>query len=196
MRPAIGNDVVDLTDPHVARHHENERFVARVCAAEERARVVTARDLWSLFAAKEAAYKVLVKVGGAPGFGHRAIRVAPGLDRVTWGNWRLELAVTGDIDHVHAVAWTDGARPIARVARTAQDPSEGARTVLRELVAAAIGCDPEELAVIRDLAPGSWDGYGPPRVVRGGAPVEADVSLSHDGSFVAAAVIDPGRLGR
>jgi phosphopantetheinyl transferase (holo-ACP synthase) len=189
VRPAIGNDVVDLTDPGGARHHENQRFVARVCADEERTRVVSARDLWSLFAAKEAAYKALIKVGGSPGFGHRAIRVGPGLDSVTWGGWRLELAITGDVDHVHAVAWTAGPRPMVRVARTTPDESEAARTVLRELVARAIGCDPEELAIVRDPSPGSWDGYGPPRVVRSGVPLDADVSLSHDGSFVAAAAV-------
>jgi phosphopantetheinyl transferase (holo-ACP synthase) len=225
VRPVIGNDVVDLTDPAIARHHENGRFVARVCADEERARVVTARDLWSLFAAKEAAYKALVKVGGSPGFGHRALRIAPGLDSVSWQGWRLELAVTAEVDHVHAVAWMDGPPPIVRVERTTrgsagssearvrtrnqgasagssearvrttdQDESDHARAVLRELVATAIGCRPAELAIVRDPSPGSWDGYGPPRVVRAGAPVEVDVSISHDGGFVAAAtLVGPGR---
>jgi phosphopantetheinyl transferase (holo-ACP synthase) len=244
VRPVIGNDVVDLTDPAIARHHENGRFVARVCGEEERARVVTARDLWSLFAAKEAAYKALVKVGGSPGFGHRALRIAPGLDSVSWQGWRLELEVTAEVDHVHAVAWMGGPRPIVRVERTTrgsagssearvrtrnqgasagssearvrtrnqgasagssearvrttdQDESDDARAVLRELVATAIGCRPAELAIVRDPSPGSWDGYGPPRVVRAGAPVEVDVSLSHDGGFVAAAaLVGPGcRVG-
>jgi phosphopantetheinyl transferase (holo-ACP synthase) len=187
VRPAIGNDVVDLTDPDIARHHVNERYLARVCTAEERHRVRTAGDLWSLFAAKEAAYKALVKLGEAPGFGHRAIQVAAALDGVRWRGWHLELAVTGDGDHVHAVAWTEGPRPVARVARRVGDESEGARAVLRELVATALGCAAGELAIVRDETPGAWDGYGPPRVVRAGAPVDADVSLSHDGQFVAAA---------
>ena len=183
---------MDLTDPGIARHHENERFVARVCSADERPRVLTARDLWILFAAKEAAYKALVKVGAAPGFGHRAIRVAPGLDRVSWGEWSLELSVTGDADHVHAVAWT-GLHPVARVARTRDDESEAARRIARELVADAIGCSPDDLAVLRDPAPGAWDGQGPPRIVRRGDPVDADVSLSHDGPFAAAAILRPAR---
>jgi phosphopantetheinyl transferase (holo-ACP synthase) len=198
---AIGNDVVDLTDPAIAGHHENERFVARVCSEDERPRVATARDLWSLFAAKEAAYKALVKLGGSPGFGHRSIRVAPDLASVTWRDLHLALRVTGDGDHVHAVAWregSEGARPLARVVRTADlrgrkrkrdGDGEGAREVLRELVATAIGCSPGELEVVRDPSPGAWDGYGPPRVLRAGAPVDADVSLSHDGCFVAAAAL-------
>ena len=187
MSPAIGNDVVDLTDPDIAGHHLSERYLARVCTAEERARVRTARDLWSLFAAKEAAYKALVKVGEAPGFGHRAIYVGAGLDRIRWRGWQLDLAVTGDGDHVHALAWTEGPRPVARVVRGVDDPSEGARAVLRELVATALGCSAGELSIVRDEIPGAWDGYGPPRVERAGTPVDADVSLSHDGAFVAAA---------
>jgi phosphopantetheinyl transferase (holo-ACP synthase) len=187
--PAVGNDVVDLTDPGIARHHQNLRFVSRVCSADEQAQVVMARDLWTLFAAKEAAYKALVKLGGSPGFGHRAIRVAPALDHVSWEEWRLELAITGDADHVHAVAWTEGPRPLVRVVRTDQEEGEATRRIACELVAGAIGCAPEDLAIVREPAPGAWDGYGPPRIVRRGAPVEADVSLSHDGPFAAAAAV-------
>jgi phosphopantetheinyl transferase (holo-ACP synthase) len=213
--PVIGNDVVDLADPAIARHHENERFAARVCSEDERRRVVTARDLWSLFAAKEAAYKALVKLGESPGFGHRAIRVAPDLASVTWRELRLTLRVTGDRDHVHAVAWSEdavGPAPIARVVRiedsrhgegksgsegasegqgrgASESESERARAVLCDLVATALGCAPGELAIVRDPSPGTWDGYGPPRVLRGGSPIDADVSLSHDGAFVAAAAL-------
>jgi phosphopantetheinyl transferase (holo-ACP synthase) len=229
----IGNDVVDLADPAIAGHHENERFLTRVCSEDERRRVVTARDLWSLFAAKEAAYKALVKLGGSPGFGHRAIRVAADLGSVTWRDVRLALRVTGDRDHVHAVAWSEdaeGAAPLARVVRIedsrqgegasegqsggasegqsggasgGQGESEGAsesdlaRAVLCDLLATALGCAPGELAIVRDPSPGAWDGYGPPRVLRGGEPVDADVSLSHDGAFVAAAALVgvSGRVG-
>lgn len=192
--PAIGNDVVDLTDPAIARHHHRERFVARICSEDERARVATARDLWGYFAAKEAAYKALLKLGGSPGFGHRAIVVAPDLASVAWRDRRLALKVAGDAEHVHAVAWSDGWKPIVCVVRAdgtarSESESERARAALRELVAAAIGCAPGELEVVRDPAAGAWDGYGPPRLVRNGAPVDADVSLSHDGSFVAAAAL-------
>jgi phosphopantetheinyl transferase (holo-ACP synthase) len=190
--PVIGNDVVDLTDPAIARHHESERFVERVCSKDERPRVATARDLWSLFAAKEAAYKAIVKLGGSPGFGHRSIQVAPDLATVAWRDLRLALRVTGDADHVHAVAWTEGARPLAQVARvqgTPQGESEGARAVLRELLSTALGYPAGKLEVVRAASPGSWDGYGPPCVLLAGARIDADVSLSHDGHFVAAAAI-------
>jgi phosphopantetheinyl transferase (holo-ACP synthase) len=199
LRPQrVGNDVVDLTDPVIARHHDRGRFVARVCSDDERARVRSARDLWTLFASKEAAYKVLVKLGASPGFGHRSIRVAQDLATATWNDVRVALAVTGDAEHVHALAWTGGPPPTGRVVRSGGGPDderedEGARAraVLCDLVATATGCAPSDLRVVRDPAPGAWDGYGPPRVERGGALVAVDVSLSHDGRFVAAAATRP-----
>jgi phosphopantetheinyl transferase (holo-ACP synthase) len=190
--PAIGNDVVDLTDPGIVRHHENRRFVERVCSESERPRVTTATDLWSLFAAKEAAYKALVKMGCSPGFGHRALGVAPDLASVAWKDRRLALVVTVAFDHVHAVAWTAGPEPLSRVVRADGPPgseSERARAVLRDLLSTALGCAPGAIEVVRDPIPGSWDGYGPPRVTRAGVPIDADVSLSHDGPFVAAAAL-------
>jgi phosphopantetheinyl transferase (holo-ACP synthase) len=188
---AVGNDVVDLTDPSVLRHHEDAGFVARVCADDERARIGTARDLWALFAAKEAAYKALVKLGASPGFGHRSLRVAPGRASVTWRSLRLELSVGGDDEHVHAVAWSAGAAPTARVVRSdaCDGESARARAVLRALVAEHLGCEPGSLDVVREPAPLAWDGFGPPRIARCGATLDVDVSLSHDGRFAAAAAL-------
>lgn len=187
----VGNDVVDLTDPAIADHHLRERFVSRVCAPEERDRVTTPFDLWALFAAKEAAYKALVKLGQAPGFGHREIHVAPDLCAVKWRMYDLDLSVTADEQHVHAVAWSHGTeRPLARVARTVRPSGDAARELLCELVAAAAGCAVADLEVVRDPVPGAWDGFGPPRVERRGSSMAgADVSLSHDGPFIAVAAI-------
>jgi phosphopantetheinyl transferase (holo-ACP synthase) len=186
----VGNDVVDLADPHISEHHRRERFVSRVCAREEREWVDTALDLWSLFAAKEAAYKALVKLGCSPGFGHREIRVEPGLRAVRWrGQW-LELSITHNEQYVHAVAWSGrgGQPPLTKIAR-AQPAGDAVRALLCDLVAEAIGCRSAELQVVRDPVAGAWDGFGPPRIERRGAPIAADVSLSHDGPFVAVAAI-------
>jgi phosphopantetheinyl transferase (holo-ACP synthase) len=197
LRPQrVGDDVVDLTDPAIARHHENGRFVARVCAPAEEARVASAWDLWALFSAKEAAYKVLVKLGVSPGFRHRGIHVAPDLATATWNDVTLAIRVAGDAEHVHALAWTDGPPPLGIVERAGAaaggDPeaSEGrqARAALCRLVAGTLGCAASEIRVVRDSVPEAWDGYGPPRVERAGMPIAAlDVSLSHDRMFVAAA---------
>jgi phosphopantetheinyl transferase (holo-ACP synthase) len=185
----IGNDVVDLGDPAIEDHHRIERFVARVCADEERPRVRSKADLWSLFAAKEAAYKALVMLGRDPGFSHRAIVVAADRVLVRWGDYRLALRLTGDDDHVHAVAWDARLpEPVAHASRTPEPPGDAARALACELTARATGLDVAALRVVRDPSPEAWDGFGPPRVERLGAPIGVEVSLSHDGRFVAAAV--------
>lgn len=187
----VGDDVVDLDDPGIAGHHLRERFVARVCTARERAALAVAPDprrlLWTLFAAKEAAYKAAVKLGRSPGFAHRRFEVAPDLDAVAHADLTFHLRVEHGEGHVHAVATWRGEAPISGVERL-DDGSPGAgaaaRACLVRAVAAAIGCEPAALEVVRDAQEGSWDGFGPPRLVRGGGALGADVSLSHDGRYV------------
>ncbi len=185
----VGNDVVDLADPAIAERHRRERFVARVCAPAELDRVRSARDLWTLFAAKEAGYKALVKLGHAPGFGHRVIVVAPDLASVEWRGHRLRLRIERDEQCVHAVAWSGEAAPLAARDRAAEGEGQAARRLACGLAARAAGCEGSRLAVVRDRVAGAWDGYGPPYVERAGRRLPVDVSLSHDGRFVAAAAV-------
>lgn len=188
----LGNDVVDLGDPWTAARHTDVRFVARVCGEHERARLAVAADprslLWAMFAAKEAAYKAVCKLGPRPVFAHRAFEVAADLASVRFGDCVLALRVSIDGDRVHAVAWT-GDEPAWSVCAlpAGADPSERARALLCESAGRALRCSPEALRVHRDPIDGSWDGYGPPRLERYGATVPVDVSLSHDGRFVACA---------
>jgi phosphopantetheinyl transferase (holo-ACP synthase) len=193
---AVGNDIVDLGEPGARDRHEDASFVRRVCSDDERARVETARDLWEVFAAKEAAYKVLAKLAGATSFAPRRIRVARERDSVVWSGSTgsdvgLALRVTGDGDHVHALAWWGPTVPTVALAcrRASEDESERARGLLCRLVARDAGLDVGALCVVRDRAPHAWDGFGPPRIELRGRPLGSDVSLSHDGRFVAAAVV-------
>jgi phosphopantetheinyl transferase (holo-ACP synthase) len=76
----VGIDVVDLDDPRAAGKGGDPRFAARVLAPRERAFVAAADDpdlaLWSLWAAKEAAFKVVSSMAGrAPVFRHAAFEV-------------------------------------------------------------------------------------------------------------------------
>ena len=76
----VGVDVVDLHDPRCRGKEDEPRFLARVLSVEERALVTRspapATKLWRLWAAKEAAYKVVSKVRGAPPpFVHAQFRV-------------------------------------------------------------------------------------------------------------------------
>ena len=76
----LGNDIVDLGDPDNAASFVRPGYVERVCTPPERRAVVSAvepaRMFWSLFAAKESAHKLLVKLGEDPGFSPRRIEVA------------------------------------------------------------------------------------------------------------------------
>ena len=92
----VGIDVVDPRDRRCVGKARDERFLARVLAETERGAVGAAPDpdatLWRLWAAKEAAFKVITKVRGAPPvFVHAAFRVDPpgtlsedGFGRVEW----------------------------------------------------------------------------------------------------------------
>jgi len=184
----VGNDVVDLRDPAIAEHHLRARFIERVCDRSEQRSIAAAADpkrlLWTLFAAKEAAYKVAVKLGLEPGFAHRRFVVSPDLDRVQLGERSFALRVDGTEDWVHAVVGDGAVLSGVEEGRTTRGP------LLRAL-AMNLDLHIERLRVERDPRPGSWDGFAPPRVTDGGAPLDVDVSLSHDGRFVAFAASVP-----
>jgi phosphopantetheinyl transferase (holo-ACP synthase) len=187
----VGNDVVDLDDPAIARHHLNPRFVARVCGPEERRALDRAGDakraLWSAFAAKEAAFKLIVKRFGPVPFAHRAFVVEPDGRAVCYGGARFPLLLAFGPGFVHALV-TDAGRAIYRVETCAGGSSSGAaRALLSRLAAEILGVHPARLRVVRPRAKGHWDDLGPPRLLCDGRPAPLDVSLTHDGRFVAAA---------
>lgn len=187
----VGNDVVDLEDPAIAHTHLRDRFISRVCAPSERRSLAAAADkklrLWSLFAAKEAAFKALSKSGPLV-FAHSRFVVTADLRSVSYESEVLWLRVDVDGPCVHAIAWTDDEVPLAgvRQIREGMDPGLAARALLLE----ALGT--EGLSVERAPAPGSWNGFGPPKLFREGREVNLDISLSHDGRFVAFAADSSG----
>jgi phosphopantetheine--protein transferase-like protein len=187
---AVGDDVVDLGDPAIAASHLGERYARRVLTASElerwRRSDTPKNLLWGLFAAKEAAYKAVGQVRPAPGFAHRRFEVAPDFSSVTFQDLCLSARLETSAEWVHAIAWLGREPELSQVRWLAQDenPSNAARRELCLALARARGVRAEELAVVRDARPGSWDGFGPPRVEHLGRAVEAQVSLSHDGRFV------------
>jgi len=188
----VGNDVVDLGDPMNASAHTRERLVARVLHEDERALLRASQTpnelFWSLFAAKEAAFKVVCKIGPRPVFAHRRFVVASDLRSVRHADVVLELqVVTVAATYVHAIASTATRAPLHAVEPIALDanPTAAGRRHLCEWVARALDCEASELDVVRVPLAESWDGEGPPQLIRAGATLDADVSLSHDGRFVA-----------
>lgn len=77
----VGNDIVDLANPRTQGRAADDRFVDRVFDADERGAIRSAPDpdleLWCRWAAKEAGFKAISKlVGAPPPFVHRLFKVA------------------------------------------------------------------------------------------------------------------------
>jgi len=191
----LGNDVIDLGDPETRPGARHPRFDARVFTREERAALAAAanpdRLRWSLWAAKEAAYKCTKKLAPETCFSPArfAVRLETSLTgSVDFGSRRLRVALFSEGDALHAVA-TDAGDP-ERVAlrvvselAAAEAPacaSQAVRALARDAAAAILGCAPGELELTREGRV--------PRLRRRGAKHELDLSLSHHGRFLAAAL--------
>ncbi len=121
MTPAtfVGNDVVDLGGPRMLGKAGDARFVARILDEVEAAGVRASSDpdveLWSLWACKEAAFKMASKVRGTPPiFAHAAFGVRwddptpedrPRAGRVYYQEFEWPVLVVGAEDVVHALAY-------------------------------------------------------------------------------------------
>lgn len=228
----VGNDVVDLTNSRTEGRALDERFVGRVFDSDEQAAIRAAGasdlELWSRWAAKEAGFKAISKVLGAPPpFVHRNFKVAwtesgdlgEGIVRSGTVRYFEHLArVTVELrpGAVHAVAHCVGdpvgavrVEPHVAMIDTPGSPWAGALDELRpafsereldavysrESAAVRIGARgdlAERLGVSENrleivCAPGPTS-QRPPRVLLDGRDAPADVSLSHDGRWIAWAI--------
>jgi phosphopantetheinyl transferase (holo-ACP synthase) len=203
--PPVGNDVVDLASPGNPGKSMDGRFCDRVLTVEERALLVGAEQpdalLWAIWAAKEAAYKAISRddpaVCSIPrqyhvvlDMGNGAGMVARLAGKVITPRGELALRVALTADRVHAVAAGSEAaldRLCGRVEGLdgAGDPSPFVRAGLIREIARFLGCAAGDLSVVKDR--------GAPRMLFRGRLLAAEVSLSHDGRFVAF-VFDPATL--
>jgi hypothetical protein len=144
-----------------------------------------------LFAAKEAAFKVVSKLRPGIAFAHRRFEVSDDLGTVRYDDVVLRSSVWHHGDYIHAVVLLGEADCIHAVqeVNVGADSSAAARTLLVTRLAEELGCAPADLAVERAPLPGSWTGFAPPELMIGGASAGRDISLSHDGRFVAFAAI-------
>lgn len=230
----VGNDVVDLEEPRTEGRATDDRFVGRVFDAEEQDAIRGAADpdleLWARWAAKEAGFKVVSKlVGAPPPFVHRAFKVewtgaprtaseSPDVvreGRVTYETHEAHVSVLRCPGSVHAISF--GSRedaavrpelmPQVALLDAPRSPWSGTLEELRgrftehELdavysrqsaavrlgaraeLAAALGVEERRLEIVCDPGPTS---QRPPRVMLDGERAAgADVSLSHDGRWIA-----------
>jgi phosphopantetheinyl transferase (holo-ACP synthase) len=203
----VGNDVVDLGDPECRLESLHPRWAGRVFAESERAALERAgggpgegpearserrRLAWALWAAKESAYKAVKRrdprtVFAPASFVVELSDLPPGegvvAGRVRHSGERLAVAVRLAGDYVHAVAASGtAASPVrAAVERAVEDASGAARRLAIAHVGRALGIPPDTLAVAGR----------PPVLRRHGRPLDACLSLSHHGRFVAFACAGP-----
>jgi phosphopantetheinyl transferase (holo-ACP synthase) len=190
---AVGNDVVDFAE---ARWEPSKavraftRFTERVCTIHERELVAAARRpecmLWALFAAKEAAYKVISRLTPGVVFAHQAFEVSSSLTEVRHGSTRMQLQIRMRPGHVHATAWTGQVEPFYQVAVLARGDSASAavRRLASTMLACRLGCAPDHVRIVREPHAAYWDGLGPPFAQVRGERAPFCVSLSHHGRFV------------
>lgn len=195
---SVGNDVVDLADTESRTASLHPRWAERVfCAAEHAALEASPsrhRLHWALWAAKESAYKARKRRHPETAFSPREFVVElsplpPGdgvaLGRVVHRGAAFAVEVRLDGDCLQAVATSANEerglvgrtnnRLVVKAAAAAGDPSRDVRRLAAETLGSALQLDPAQIEVA-----------GRPPVVRhDGRPVEATVSLSHHGRFVA-----------
>ncbi len=181
MPISVGNDLVWLEDPQNKGRYADLLLVRRVLTPKERLLVQVSADpdrmLWSLWAAKEAAFKVFCRDVSGTVFSPSRFEVDPGRPgtpaSVAFGGRALGVAWLQGPDWVHALAAADPASCFAVV-----EPWEGGdeSRAVRDLA----------LRVLREagFAPGTITGRPPVyRTADGDIPV----SLSHDGPYAAVA---------
>ena len=209
--PGVGNDVIDLKDPENIGKSRDDRFLGRVFTAGERELIASVPSpdtlLWSLWAAKEAAYKAVSSADPAVcSIPHRyrvvleaedatrkIVRLA-GKVITPRGELVLEVAVSADWVHALAAGAEEALKRLCwRVKRLeggkgAVNPSAFVRGALLREIARRLDCPVGDLSVVKNP-----DGLGAPRVLFRGDLLAAEVSLSHDGRFAAFA-FDPATL--
>ncbi len=190
----VGNDVVDLRDPESQPQALHARFDARVFTLDEREALSasgSANELrWTLWAAKESAYKVAKKLDASVRFLPRDFsvrRVAAGRALVTHevGSFDVRLDRTDEwVGAVATPAADDGASPTRRISSGIE--SLGARDIdgsrrVRHLACAALGSrmnlPPGQVQIAADR--------GIPVALWRNQRLPVDLSLSHHGRFVA-----------
>ena len=197
----VGNDVVDLLDSDSDPRALHPRFDGRVFTPAEREAIEASADpseqRWRLWAAKEAAFKVLVKRQPGHGFAPRCFEVSLALEAcggeagehlragvVECAGEQISVRVARVDGALHAVATSagDGAglcgfrRLPGGEPRDPHAPGRAARALAIEAVAQRLGVSPEKLEIRkRGRVPELWCA---------GAQLEADLSLSHHGAVV------------
>ena len=212
--PHIGNDIVDLiSEPNVQKSTDS-RFLKKILTDTEIEQVKNSSHpdelLWSFWACKEAAYKVIQKQTSNAAFVprrwsvgfHTFVNSTVGLQTLR-KNYRDGAVWVPDFDAVyfrlfnfpsylhciaadaagalnHIMAYVD--RMPDQESSAGADPSLFVRLRMIHSLAVALYIPEKDLQIIRDTENG---GLTPPRLYISGVPSGIEISISHDGQYVA-----------
>ena len=195
----VGNDVVDLRHPLCQPAAIHPRFDIRAFTTREIALLAASaqahRTRWSLWAAKESAFKACRKLDPRVRFLPRnfAVHLSGARAEVVHRSGRFRVWLDHTDQWVHALASLAGEKPGFRIAGnpsassaaagaagTAEEGfSERVRELARCVLADLLNIAPIEIRIV------SQDRI--PRAHWRGEPLPFDLSLSHDGRFASCA---------
>ena len=189
----VGNDVVDIRHPLCQPDAIHPRFDTRVFSSRESAQLATStlvhQTRWTLWAAKESAFKACRKLDSQVRFFPRdfEVRLSGERARVTHSLGHFDVWLDRTDDWVHALASQTGEKPDFRIdGDSSADPggeerqsSQRVRRLAQSGLSAFLNLAPSEVEIV------STDRI--PLAQRKGVPLPFDLSLSHDGRFVSCA---------
>lgn len=181
----LGNDIVDLS--FAQGHHP--RFASRILHPIERERFPLAIQnpslLWSLWAAKEAAYKA-IKQKEDIGFHHRKFIVAADFKSIQYQQQTLELRVEQEVDLIFALAADPSLNQIQTLKLSLdyepspKEQSLKTKELLIQIAALFLQVAPQTLAVTSHQRI--------PKIQWLGKTLEHPASCTHHGRFLAASL--------
>lgn len=185
---AIGNDLVDLQDPHCINKHLNTRFLSKVCSEQEIAFIERSENahvtLWSMWAIKEATYKALKKSLSQLTFVPVRFICNETFSECSWNGYTCVVDLQVNSNYVHALACTSGSKVLERVLKVVErvEPDEDPSQAVRKAAQVLLHNQGYPHAKI------TTNQSGIPKIILDGES-SWDVTLSHDGRYVAAAVV-------
>ncbi len=208
----VGNDIVDLKDFHARGKAGDFRFVERVLTLDEQMQLINSDNpnslIWAFWSAKETAFKAISKsypdVSSAPR--RYAVSFDSAKNNLTSGSVAtphgiVNVTITFNNDYVHCFGVGDNCEISNKIEfgicdigdDLRKNPLEHAKTesrMVREFtknrIASCLMISPLEIDIIRPETP---NGKAPPEVYINRKKTHIDISLSHDGRFVAYAFL-------
>ena len=203
----VGNDLIDLSEPDILKKSKNERFLKRVLSELEYKELKEHRTphihFWSLWSAKESAYKILKKVLPELVFSHSKFEVKlseENIGLVKYKDFSIAVEWFYNESWIHCIAtYSPGnAKPTCLkwdVAETSSidtnqlfsaqeetsiysEESKAVRKFAKDILSKNSLKDIEIIRFPQGVR------FGPPEIWKNGNPLnEWDISMSHDGRY-------------